>query len=71
MFQNPDLFNYVNYHPDPNDVVIAIMTDAELIVDGADATETEIEPGLTRVQAQAEADGAFSVTFTTNIDSDH
>ena len=30
--------------------------------------QTEIKPGLTRVQAQAEADGEFSITFTTNID---
>ena len=69
VFQNPNLFHYINYYPDPNDVVTKISTDAELIVNGENTTDTtDIESGLTRVQAQVEADGEFSITFTTNIE---
>ena len=54
MLQNPDLFNYVNYYPDPNGVVGNIATNAELIVNGENATGIDnIKPGLTRVWAQA------------------
>ena len=72
VFQNPNLFHYINYYPDPNGVVTKISTDAELIVNGENTTDTtDIESGLTRLQAQVEADGEFSITFTTNIESNH
>ena len=70
MLQNPDLFNYVNYYPDPNGVVESIEANAALIVNGENATGIDIESGLTRIQAQAAAD-EFSITFTTNINSSH
>ena len=74
MFQNTNMYHYVNYYPDPDsEVVDSIMTDAQLInADGRDVTDTEIKPGLTRVQAQIgdennEVDGEFTITFNTNI----
>ena len=42
MFQNPDMYHYVNYYPDPNGVVDSITTDAQLIVNGENATGTDI-----------------------------
>ena len=70
VFQNPNLFHYINYYPDPNGVVDNIATDAELIVNNENVTGiADIESGLTRVQAQTQADGEFSITFTTNINS--
>ena len=69
MFQNPNMYHYVNYYPDPdNDLVTSIMTDAQLLdAAGEDATTTTIGEGLTRVQAQVGegVDGLFALTFTT------
>ena len=69
MFQNPNMYHYVNYYPDPDsDLVTDIMTDAQLIApNGDNVTSTEIKPGLTRVQAQVGdgVDGLFALTFTT------
>ena len=71
MFQNPDLYHFVNYYPDPDSTLVtSIATDAQLIdAAGENATTTNITPGLTRVQAQAhdDVDGLFALTFTTNF----
>ena len=73
MFQNTNMYHYVNYYPDPDRRCDSIMTDAQLInADGRDVTDTEIKPGLTRVQAQIgdennEVDGEFTITFNTNL----
>ena len=77
MFQNTGMYHYVNYYPDPNGVVMNITTNAQLIAPNGDNTErTNINPGLTRVQAQIgdennEVDGEFTITFNTNIGDSH
>ena len=73
MFQNANMYHYVNYYPDPSGVVMNVTTDAQLV--GADDDgNTEIKTGLTRVQAligddDTEVDGAFTITFNTNINA--
>ena len=80
MFQNPDMYHYVNYYPDPdNDLVTSITTDAQLLDElgnAATSPTTIKKDGLTRVQAQIGdednvVDGAFTITFNTNINEDN
>ena len=74
MFQNPDMYHFVNYYPDPDsDLVTTITTDAQLLDEEGNATSsTTITKGLTRVQAQVgdDVDGLFALTFiTTNFNA--